>query len=61
MGTSSASLSETCLELQLLLVKNKGYDLKLVQATRYLMTVDCLQFPWKQLHVFVVKLDFAVF
>ena len=43
-------------ELQLLLLKSKGYELKLVQVARHLMMVDCLQFP-----VFVVQLDFAVF
>ena len=44
-----------------MLVKNKGYELKLVQFARHLMMVACLQFSWKQLPVLVVQLDFTVF
>ena len=48
-------------ELQLLLVKNEGYELKLVQVSRYLIMVECLLCPCKQLPVLVLKLDFADF
>ena len=44
-----------------MLVKNKGYKLNLVPFSGHLMMVDCLQFPWKQLPVFVVQLNFALF
>ena len=72
MGTSSVSLSETCLFLLWPLLvttvtgtsvavgKEQGYELKLGQVARHLMMVECLQFPWKQLPMLVTKLDFAV-
>ena len=42
-------------------MKNESYKLKLAQVARHLMMVECLLFPWKQLPVLVLKLDFAVF
>ena len=70
-GTSSPSLSETCLFLlwRLLVTTVKGtiggaQELKLVQVACHLMMVECMLFSWKQLLVLVLQLeqlDFAVF